>query len=90
MLDTCTAEDLGKVLTSRGAPIKAVLLDQAVCAGVGNWIADEVLYLAGIHPQVVARELAEEQVSRRSCAPVRNSAYRGQHWAGGYAVRGRC
>ncbi|ORZ33268.1 Formamidopyrimidine-DNA glycosylase N-terminal domain-domain-containing protein, partial [Catenaria anguillulae PL171] len=33
------------------SPIKAVLLDQAFAAGVGNWIADEVLYQAGVHPQ---------------------------------------
>jgi len=35
----------------RRAPIKAVLLDQSVLAGVGNWIADEVLYQAGIDPR---------------------------------------
>eukprot|EP00960_Hanusia_phi_P017236 507207-Hanusia_phi.AAC.2 len=25
-------------------PVKGALLDQSFCAGVGNWIADEVLY----------------------------------------------
>ena len=30
------------VILRRTAPIKALLLDQTVLAGVGNWIADEV------------------------------------------------
>ena len=38
------------LLAERGAPIKALLLDQAFAAGVGNWIADEVLYQARIAP----------------------------------------
>lgn len=29
-------------ITARKAPIKAILLDQGLLAGVGNWIADEV------------------------------------------------
>jgi formamidopyrimidine-DNA glycosylase len=36
------------------APIKAVLLDQARFPGVGNWMADEILWRAGIHPCVPA------------------------------------
>ena len=35
---------------SRGLPVKALLLDQSFAAGVGNWIADEVLYQARIAP----------------------------------------
>ena len=38
------------LLAGRGAPIKALLLDQSFAAGVGNWIADEVLYQARIAP----------------------------------------
>ena len=37
-----------ELLAERGAPMKAVLLDQSFAAGVGNWIADEVLYQARI------------------------------------------
>jgi len=39
---------LGKLLVRRQAPIKAVLLDQTLFAGVGNWIADEVLFQASL------------------------------------------
>src|SRR5262245_20792045 len=45
-------------LASRRAPIKAVLLDQEFSAGVGNWIADEVLYQAGIAPHRKACDLS--------------------------------
>jgi formamidopyrimidine-DNA glycosylase len=48
----------------RAAPIKAVLLDQAFAAGVGNWVADEVLYQAGIDPRRPARGLADAELDR--------------------------
>ena len=34
------------VMQGRSGPVKGALLDQHFCAGVGNWIADEVLYQA--------------------------------------------
>jgi formamidopyrimidine-DNA glycosylase len=55
-------------LSARKAPIKAVLLDQAVFAGVGNWIADEILYQAKIAPQKRCVELSAEEIKRiRTC-----------------------
>jgi formamidopyrimidine-DNA glycosylase len=56
--------DLLAVLRRRQAPIKAVLLDQSVFAGVGNWIADEVLYQAGLSPHRPAASLTPAEVSR--------------------------
>ncbi|MCW5935932.1 MAG: hypothetical protein KIT11_01315 [Fimbriimonadaceae bacterium] len=41
---------LAKALAGRTAPIKSLLLDQRLFAGVGNWVADEVLYQARIAP----------------------------------------
>ena len=46
------------------APIKAVLLDQAFLAGVGNIYADEALFGAGIHPARPAGDLSEAEVVR--------------------------
>ncbi|KAF8665157.1 hypothetical protein AX16_000622 [Volvariella volvacea WC 439] len=40
----------GKV-KKRTCPIKALLLDQSFSAGVGNWVADEILYNAAVHPE---------------------------------------
>lgn len=45
------------------APIKAVLLDQKVIAGLGNIYADESLFYASVHPAKKAGELTEEQVA---------------------------
>ena len=49
-------EQLGR----RRTAIKALLLDQGFLAGIGNWIADEVLYQAGINPHTRAHELSPE------------------------------
>lgn len=45
------------------APIKAVLLDQKVIAGIGNIYADESLFFAGVHPETKAGELNRAQVA---------------------------
>ncbi len=43
--------EFSAALRKRKGVLKAVLLDQGFAAGVGNWIADEVLYQAGIDPR---------------------------------------
>jgi formamidopyrimidine-DNA glycosylase len=53
-----TPEYLAGVLAQRQAPIKSVLLDQSVVAGIGNIYACEALHLAGISPRRAARSLA--------------------------------
>jgi formamidopyrimidine-DNA glycosylase len=40
------------------SPIKAVLLDQTVFPGVGNWMADEILWQIKLHPAARAGELS--------------------------------
>jgi formamidopyrimidine-DNA glycosylase len=45
----------------RRVPIKTLLLDQGVLAGVGNIYADEALFLAGIRPTRPARRVTREQ-----------------------------
>jgi len=61
LLDLPRANVLHALLMKRNAPIKAVLLDQRFAAGVGNWIADEVLYQSGISPLRRACELTIEE-----------------------------
>jgi formamidopyrimidine-DNA glycosylase len=46
-----TSSRLGKLLAGRSAPIKALLLDQSIIAGVGNMYADEALFYSRIHPE---------------------------------------
>lgn len=43
------------------APIKAVILDQKVIAGLGNIYADEALFRVGIHPSRLAGEVSREE-----------------------------
>jgi formamidopyrimidine-DNA glycosylase len=44
-------------------PIKSVLLDQTIIAGLGNIYVDETLFLARIHPLTLASALNEEQIA---------------------------
>ncbi len=41
---------LNKIISKRKSPIKSILLDQKIIAGIGNIYADESLYAAGISP----------------------------------------
>ncbi len=52
------------LVRARRGPIKAVLLDQSLAAGVGNWIADEVLYQARIAPGRPAWSLSGPELAR--------------------------
>ena len=51
-------------LARRTAPVKAVLLDQRVVAGLGNIYADEALWRARVNPVWPARGLTTDQVAR--------------------------
>jgi formamidopyrimidine-DNA glycosylase len=51
-------------LARRRAPIKAVLLDQTVVAGLGNIYADEALFEAKLHPAQPAHTLPAAAVAR--------------------------
>lgn len=60
------------------APIKAVLLMQERFPGIGNWMADEVLWRAAIHPRRAAGSLSDAEVRRlwRECRQVCRLALR--------------
>lgn len=51
-------------LRRKKSAIKTVLLDQSVVAGIGNWIADDVLFRAKIHPETPASTLDETEIMR--------------------------
>jgi formamidopyrimidine-DNA glycosylase len=54
-----------RAAVARGtAPIKARLLDQEMIAGIGNLLADQILWLAKIAPARPVRELARAEVDR--------------------------
>ena len=62
--DSFTPQALAKILQGRHAPIKALLLEQSVVAGLGNLYADEALFLAGVHPLRPADSLSGDEVSK--------------------------
>jgi formamidopyrimidine-DNA glycosylase len=47
-------------------PVKSVLVDQSVLAGIGNIYADEALFAAGIHPLRTASGLSDKEIQRVS------------------------
>ena len=57
-----TARSLTDRLARRKAPLKAVVLDQRVFAGVGNIYADEALWWARLHPLRPANTLTPEEL----------------------------
>jgi len=68
-----TVEAVAAFLKRRGrAPIKAVLLMQERFPGIGNWMADEILWRSAIHPKRLAGSLtlAEVRTLHRKCRHV--------------------
>ncbi|HIB12054.1 MAG TPA: hypothetical protein EYO17_09060 [Dehalococcoidia bacterium] len=59
-----TPQLLAQSLEGRKAPIKALLLEQPIVAGMGNLYADESLFLAGINPTRSAAGLSGEEIDR--------------------------
>ncbi|KAH9945593.1 AtMMH-1 [Amylocystis lapponica] len=55
-------EDFKKAVSRRACPIKALLLDQSFSAGVGNWVADEILYHARVHPEERCNALTDSKL----------------------------
>jgi formamidopyrimidine-DNA glycosylase len=62
--DDFTVGVLAQRLNNRTAPIKPVLLDQSIVAGIGNMYADEALFEAKIHPLKPAGGLSREEIKR--------------------------
>lgn len=48
----------------KAATLKAVLLDQALFPGIGNWMADEILWQAQLHPRSAAAKLDDDASER--------------------------
>jgi len=72
------------------SPLKALLLRQDLFPGVGNWMADEVLWRAGLHPRRRAGSLDSEELGRlfRELRFVARGALRSVGASGGDPPRG--
>lgn len=61
---TVSNKTLAKALVNRRRALKTVLLDQAVLAGMGNLLADEVLWRSGFAPDRLACQLDSDETAR--------------------------
>lgn len=61
--DILTEAWLEEKLKSKKVPVKALMLDQANISGIGNWVADEILYQARIHPEQYSYTFSSAQIS---------------------------
>jgi formamidopyrimidine-DNA glycosylase len=69
--------EFGELLGARRARVKAVLIDQSVIAGLGNLLADEILWRARLHPARSAAGLGggeRERLHREMRRVLRESA----------------
>lgn len=62
--DRFTEDYLRTKMTSRHVPIKALLLDQAMISGIGNWVADETLYHARMHPEQYCDDFSDAEIRK--------------------------
>lgn len=63
-----TPQVLAAGLARKNAPVKALLLNQKLVAGLGNIYADEALFRAGIAPQTRAGSLLPRRIARLHAA----------------------
>jgi len=62
-LKELTLEKFSDILKKKKTPIKPLLMDQKIIAGVGNIYANDALYAAKIHPTRKANTLTEKEVA---------------------------
>jgi len=61
-------DELGALLAHRRATVKAALTDQSIVAGIGNLLADEILWRARIHPRTPGAHLGTAAIGRLHAA----------------------
>lgn len=60
--DFTAAKFIERLMRRQNSPIKTVLLDQAVIAGVGNIYADESLFMTKIHPATRVKDIPKSSL----------------------------
>lgn len=61
--DDFNPEYLKSIVKKKHSPIKSILLDQGVVAGIGNIYADEIVFAAGVNPLKPGSELSDEETA---------------------------
>ncbi|KAI0129461.1 Formamidopyrimidine-DNA glycosylase N-terminal domain-containing protein [Xylariales sp. AK1849] len=61
--DLFTEEYLREKMRKKHVPIKALLLDQAIISGIGNWVGDEIMYQAKLHPEQYCDDFDDKDIT---------------------------
>ncbi|KAI8965080.1 Formamidopyrimidine-DNA glycosylase N-terminal domain-containing protein [Daldinia sp. FL1419] len=61
--DVFTEDFLKRKMRKRHVPIKALLLDQSTISGIGNWVGDEIMYQAKLHPEQYCDDFDDADIS---------------------------
>ncbi len=83
--DAFTPGHLAKAFAGRAAPVKALLLDQRVVAGLGNIYVCEALHVTGVHPERLGRDVTRAEVER--LVPALKAVLEAAIAAGGSTLR---
>ncbi|MEK5253683.1 DNA-formamidopyrimidine glycosylase [Paenibacillus sp. FSL E2-0201] len=59
-----TPEKFKQIVSGKSTKIKSLLLNQEYIVGIGNIYVDESLHRAGIHPEVSAKDLSDDQLDQ--------------------------
>ncbi|PVH87665.1 hypothetical protein DL98DRAFT_479825 [Cadophora sp. DSE1049] len=62
--DILTEEWLLEKMKKRHVPVKAFMLDQANISGIGNWVGDEIMYNAKLHPEQYTDTFSVDQIKQ--------------------------
>ncbi len=60
---TVSRGELSAALSGRTKAVKAALLDQSIVAGLGNLLADEILWVAGVSPHTPVDEFSNDDIA---------------------------
>ena len=69
--DEFTSKRLGEILLKRKTPVKALLCEQELIAGIGSMYADEALFATKIHPMRPGTSLTEKEIKNLHKAILR-------------------
>ena len=62
LVDGVTSRYLSKAFAKTRRPIKVVLMEQSIIGGIGNILANEILFRARLHPERPANSLVDSEI----------------------------
>ena len=83
--DALTPEHLAGAFAGRAAPVKSLLLDQRIVAGLGNIYVCEALHMAGVHPERLGRDVSPDEAAK--LVPAIRTVLEAAVEAGGSSLR---